>query len=285
MKRRVMIVAMGATMAALTGCSDRADRQRTERVVSAAETNARAAINTLFGQGEHEDFENWECPTEVYQVIELCGWGDYMSTYAAQWSGCGLVGGGAATGGFDYTSTNTLAPDGATCEDAVSLLFQDAWDYANVSTHSDGGTRETASTWSGSGSHPLFEGSSEVPTFTYVGSSLDRTTDAAGTVTEEITFTGDETVTYEYGESSVDAKIDGTFDLAIAPESSSFVATLNALSWTFDYETSDACCHPTGGGITLVDQSDSQTHEVTFGPGCGEAALDGAAITLPVCNW
>ncbi len=103
-----------------------------------------------------------------------------------------------------------------------------------------------------------------------------QTFSATGTMISDLTYTGNDTVTFS-GNSSY--SVDGT--TMVQEKNGPASATINKQGLT----RSSGCCRPTGGSVT-IDRSGGPTPGTatwTFGPSCGTVMRNNTTAMLPAC--
>jgi hypothetical protein len=160
----------------------------------------------------------------------------------------------------------------AECAEGVALRFQQQSTHDITHAHADGGTvRLTGGMTSTSVGVSDTEPQSRSTTVDTTRTRLD----AEGAVVDSLHLTG---------------TLEETFDAAATPTTHTSRGTLTATEADGSASTvtltdvvrvpPSTCTWPLSGTLERTT-ADGTTHVLTYGPGCGQATLDGEAITLP----
>jgi hypothetical protein len=176
-----------------------------------------------------------------------------------------------STGSVELTQlVSNVTPDG-TCGPASSYRSEQSAVFSITHALPDGGSVKFAGTTRSEGIH----GASET-NFNRSG-MIDTTRevrDAQGQVVRSLHLSGLLTVAFDDSGEQPHRILNGTFDAASADGTTS-VITVTDLRRAPPF----ACHSPLGGSVREV-RSDGTTHELSFGPECGAATLDGQPYEL-----
>lgn len=304
MKFKVHIVAAAALLA--TGCMQEDVTQDATVTAAAAITDAQSAevplelqltqVNTRPPDVRRWIHEGLKCDTTPTQTtVDVCSQ-SYPAETHLDWSGCQLegfsrdgrrgpppassgstapTGGAGAThspvtseGKVDVVSTTTAL---AECSDSVQLDSQQQATFDIKHTKEDGEITTISGTVTSSDSHTLASGPlSQSSTFDTTRTRID----ASGNVVDSVHLTGTLQSSFSDSETARTHTSNGSLTMIQADGSSSTVTLTDVVR-----VPRETCDWPISG--TISRSEDGGGHVLVFGPECGQATLDGEAITLP----
>jgi hypothetical protein len=192
--------------------------------------------------------------------------GGGTSSAPASAEGCQTPGGGPSDGIVDITYTYSAAEDctgDVTREQAVTFEIK--------RTAEDG----TVALLKGSSSASAVLVASGPPRQKATAADVTRTTtDASGTVIRSVRLVGEMATAFSSGTPPT-RTINGSYTETLLDGSTGTVTLADVVR-----PPRNVCRWPTGGTLTRA-LSDGTSHVLAFGPECGAATLDGAAVELP----
>lgn len=303
MKLKVHIVAAAALLA--TGCTQQDITEDATVATAAAIAEAQATevplelqlaqVNTRPPDVRRWTHEGLKCDTTPTQAtVDVCG-ETYPSEIHLDWSGCQLEGfsregrrgppptspgstttsGGGATrspvtseGTVDVVSTTTAQ---AECSDSTPIDVQQQATYNIQHTREDGEITTISGTVTSTASHsaasgPLGQSSTFDTTRTRV--------DASGNTVDSVHLLGTLQSSFSQSEDARTHTSNGTLTVIEADGTHSTVTLTDVVR-----VPRETCDWPLSGSISRT--ADGGGHVLVFGPECGQATLDGEAITLP----
>ncbi|WP_224246095.1 hypothetical protein [Hyalangium gracile] len=303
MKFKVHIVATAALLA--TGCAQEDVTENATVTAAAAITEAQstevpvqlqlAMVNTRPVDLRRWTHEGLQCDTTPTNTqVEVCG-KEYPSEIHLDWSGCQLQGfkregrrgpppardgsplssgGGAtrspvtSTGKVDVVSTTTAQ---AACSESTRLDVQQEASFNIQHTQEDGELTTISGTVTSSNSHTQASGPlSQSSTFDTTRTRVD----ASGNTVDSVRLTGTLESSFSQSEDARTHTSNGTLTMIQADGSHSTVTLTDVVR-----VPRETCDWPISGKIARI--IDGGASVLVFGPECGQATLDGEAITLP----
>lgn len=202
--------------------------------------------------------------------------GQYTSELRVTFASCRLPSGGELDGTVRIQVSKALA-EGATCSLAalaVDIRHDVAFDLKLSSAE---GTLKLG----GQGLTRFTRGRGKSPLQRDVTLSQERTlTNAKGRVVSAQSVTGRATTRPDTTTTPVALVVEGSFTAAFQ------LARITETTTVTDLRRVAGCCHPVGGQVEtriLSGSGTSASRTISFGPECGQAALDGQARTLDAC--
>ncbi len=314
---RFLIGAAGALLAAplgAAGCGATGNSTATATSELAASTSSLGTGSDLSSAPElaglmaglmppriPDGVEGFRCdPTPDVTTTTLCG-REFPTAIVLDWTGCqarlddhggatagspggarhdDADGGGAgaassigATSAGHVSITNTVTVDPAvTCTDSATYTFARTADADVTTTETDGTSAEVAAhVASSSTRQPSAQTFSQHKS--YQIARTDR--DAAGAATRASSLTGDVSESFDGSAATPLRLIDGTLTRDRGDGTTSTLVLTG-----IQLPAPGLCRWPTAGTITET-VSDGTSHTLVLGSTCGQATLDGAAVTLP----
>jgi len=208
---------------------------------------------------------------------QVCGH-SYPSSIALTWTACDAHPPRAVFGPRDgdmssagtVTITNSITMDPPnSCQAAAAVTFARSSTFDITTTAGDGSRQVAGSVMTSSAREATPR--SFTNTETYDVTTTDK--DVAGAVLKTRHLAGNLTTVFADNAGVFDRTVNGTATITI--DGTTQAATITNLVRAAFL----GCRWPTSGTIALT--SGATTHTLVFGPTCGSATLDGAAITLP----
>jgi hypothetical protein len=190
-------------------------------------------------------------------------------------NGCQIMGGGTIDGLVDVTATHTASEPN--CSSSTMITVSHTTTITNLSYKGADGSRWLIPNLTDTGTNTYTYG--QAPGKININSTgRFQYYDAGNNLLYDQNFNG--TRSFKFASSQQGYNIDGVLNTQdnTSPTTTSML-TANGLT------RSSACCHPTGGSLTLkrVTGSTTDQHTFEFGSSCGAAKQDGNSITLPAC--
>jgi hypothetical protein len=297
MMGRLALVNLSFCTFCVAACSQ-GDEQPLDPAVTASETLATAAdtvhapelaglmdgLASAQGAGIPGGQELFRCdPNPQITYIEVCG-KSFPSSIHASWTWCAGRGGSAQGGDprriagernhprFDSSGTvditTTVTPSSADCGQGTVLSFAKTTNFQITRGGDKGGM-----TISGSSTATSQRQLGEM-TFTE-SNRLDITraaTGANGVAGREVHLTGTVTTAFDRSSGAATRTLNGTLSAQFGDGTTGTILLANLVR--------ERGCHfPTSGTVTRT-LANGTSHELAFGPACGQATLDGKAISL-----
>jgi hypothetical protein len=246
-----------------------------------------------------DGIEGFRCDsTPTITTTTVCGH-DFPSSIQLDWTACTARpdhgggpgpspsgGGGAGAGGVaddrgdgatsagtvSITNTVSVDPAGA-CDGAATYTFTRSSNADVTTTETDGTSAEVVAAVSSTSTRQP-DAKSFAQTKTYDVQRVDR--DASGATTRTTHLAGQVSETFDGSGATPVRTIDGSVTRDAAD------GTTTTLSLTgVTLPVAGDCRWPTAGTVVETAADGTTAHTLVFGPTCGAATLDGAAIALP----
>jgi hypothetical protein len=189
-------------------------------------------------------------------------------------SGCKTSAGGTLDGTIDLTANRTANEQ--TCSANTRITLSHTATISNLSYTAPGGNKVVIPEQTDTGTNSYTYG--QLPTTLDLNSTGRVQVYAAdGTLSADFNQNGTRTVTYTA--SSRSYAVSGTINVQDSRSSARATLVGSNVSRSTD------CCHPVGGSVVVnrTGGSNPGEHTWTFGPTCGQASMDGAAVTPSTC--
>jgi hypothetical protein len=189
-------------------------------------------------------------------------------------AGCQTPAGGKLDGTIDVQATKSASEQ--TCSDSTRITLSHTTKITNLTYTSPNGERVVIPDQTDTGTNSYTYG--QVPTTVGFNSTGQIQVFAAnGTMSAALTQNGTRTLTFTPATKSY--SVSGVVNIQDARSEARASLMGNNISRSAD------CCHPVGGTLMVTRSGGPNPgeHNWTFGPTCGQAAMDGATVQMPAC--
>lgn len=277
--RASLLLLVAALPFAMPACDSAGDRPATVSKMNPLEAAAAAArveesamrtvevMRKSFRQSN--DFASCFDTLEI-DGAELCG-DDYLSHFLFEWSDCFGTGGRIL-----IDNARDTVPAGAQCQAPTGYSFDHASAYDFTAGLGNGGDHTALVTVDASG---LLAGDGSPREVASDVSVHAMGTGSAGALVYDATVDSDWALLWATnGTPTLTAS--GASHVHLTALQRDYQVTATGLTFR------DDCCHPVAGTVAIATMVASSSFQATasFGPACGDAVVDGTAVTLAPCG-